>query len=159
MSIFSSVASSVFSPPKKKTPIIANPYEPTIVPSDPGMNFGDPSQPDPVRDIYMPRFQQVNSQLADLYAPHQVGFGRELAANLVGAFTHNPALGGLITGDTQRQKQIQGLTGEEGSLGNIITQERAQRAADLSAQNVQSEISDRAAQEAQRQYAVAHPKV
>lgn len=87
---------------------------------------------------------EVGGELASAYAPPRVGKARQILGAIMGA--KNPGLGEVVTGDAQRQRQIQGLTGEYGSLQNTIQAQQGQRTADLDAQNVGSEIQARNAQ-------------
>jgi len=86
-------------------------------------------------------FSDVGSRLRAALQPNQVSMPRAIIGALLSR--RNPMLASVITGDFQRQRQIQPLEQQFGLLGNIIAQNRAMQKSQLDAQNIQSEIQGR----------------
>jgi hypothetical protein len=145
---------SAYLPPiKKQTTQSADPYAPPNV-SAPSY---DPSSlpiqtsslsPDPVRDIFLPKQMQVSEELENALQPPNVSGRRQFFGSLVSSVT-NPQIGGLITGDTQRNRQIGNLERQSEVLDNTIRANQQQRMNDLNSQNVQADIALRGAQSSQ----------
>ncbi len=86
-------------------------------------------------------YLDTGSKLRSALQPNQVSMPRAIIGSLLSR--RNPMLGSVITGDFQRQRQIQPLEQQFGLLGNIIAQNRAMQKGNLDLQNVQSEIQGR----------------
>src|SRR6266568_1089286 len=87
------------------------------------------------------QYTDVGNRLRQALQPNQVSMPRALIGALFAR--RNPMLSSVITGDYQRQKQIQPLEQQFGLLGNIIAQNRAMQKGDLDLQNTRSEITER----------------
>src|SRR6266568_5208324 len=87
------------------------------------------------------QYTDVGNKLRQALQPNQVSMPRALIGALFAR--RNPMLSSVITGDYQRQKQIQPLEQQFGLLGNIIAQNRAMQKGDLDLQNTRSEITER----------------
>lgn len=79
----------------------------------------------PAQNPYAARLEDVGNRLESAYAAPHAGTARQL----IGAFLsrRNPALGGIISGETQRQRQIEPLQQEYGLLSDIINRNFAQQ--------------------------------
>lgn len=114
---------SALLPPIKKPRAYDNPSAPDIYapPSSPDAGGGfQMASPDVVQDIYLPQLNQTAQELQSAYAPPNISGKRRFLGALVGGITKNPEIGGLVTGETQRQQRIQGLTGEYNTTANAI---------------------------------------
>lgn len=90
------------------------------------------SRPNIIRDVYAPQLQKVGSQLEDAYAAPRPGAARQIFGALLSR--KNPALGGLVSGETQRQHTIEPLQQEYGVIANQIGAARAADTADITNQ-------------------------
>ena len=75
------------------------------------------------------QYSDVGNRLRQALQPNQVSMPRAL----IGAFLsrRNPTLGSIVTGDYQRQRQIQPLEQQFGLLGDIIKNNRAMQTQDI----------------------------
>jgi hypothetical protein len=105
-------------------------------------NLGQPTaQPNLIRDVYAPQLQQAGQKLESAYAAPRPGMFRQVTGALLSR--RNPQLGGLVSGETQRQQAIEPLQQEYGLVSVQIGAQRAADLANLNAQNIQSEIAGR----------------
>jgi hypothetical protein len=86
-------------------------------------------------------FNDVGSRLRQALQPNQVSMPRALIGALLSR--RNPMLGSVITGDYQRQKQIQPLEAQYDLLSKQIANNRAMQMQDLNMKNIGSEITER----------------
>src|SRR5216683_436842 len=96
-------------------------------------------------DPYSARLADVGGRLESAYAAKRPGTARQIFGALLSR--HHPEVAGIVSGETQRNRQIEPLQQEYGLLSDIIAKNRAQNLADLNAQNVGSEIHHRTEQE------------
>jgi hypothetical protein len=107
-----------------------------------GPSLGQPAaQPNLIRDVYAPQLQEVGQKLESAYAAPRPGMFRQVTGALLSR--RNPQLGGLVSGETQRQQAIEPLQQEYGLVSGQIGAQRAADLAALNAQNIQSEIAGR----------------
>ncbi len=118
----------------------AGAYASPYLPSYDEDEQGDPQSQtgNPVNDVYLPQLREIGSQLQSAYAAPHPGMARQI----IGAFLsrRNPELGGLISGETQRQRTIEPLMQQYGLLSNIIQQNRASQLANLNVAKTQADI-------------------
>lgn len=111
--------------------------------SSPAMN---PSgyQPDVTKDIYEPQMRNLNAQLQEAYKPPPMGVGSTLR-HVLGAIVsnRNPQLGSIVSGDYGRERNINALTNQYKLTEDAISQDRAQKTAQLQGANITSEIGAR----------------
>lgn len=94
---------------------------------------GQPAgQPNLIRDVLGPQLQGVSNKLEEAYAAPRPGMFRQVAGALLSR--KNPAIGGLVSGETQRERTIQPLQQEYGLVSNQIAASRAATTADISNQ-------------------------
>lgn len=105
-----------------------SPYAPTLLHEGEVAGSGAPSAtsaPNP----YAARLADLGGQLQSAYqAPHAGAFRQVLGALLS---RKNPALGGIVSGETQRQRKIEPLQEEYGLVSDIISKNRAQQTTDI----------------------------
>lgn len=78
---------------------------------------------------YAARLTDLGNQLQSAYAAPHAGTARQIIGALFAR--KNPQLGGLISGETQRQRKIEPLQQEYGLISNIIAANRAQQTTDI----------------------------
>src|SRR6266567_335658 len=78
---------------------------------------------------YAARLTDVGNQLNAAYAAPHAGTARQVLGALVSR--GNPQLGGIISGETKRQRAIEPLQQEYKLLSNIIAANRAQQTTDI----------------------------
>src|SRR3984957_3539899 len=106
-----------------------NPYAP------PGSNasFATPgagsSQPNVINDVYAPHLREVSQKLEDAYAAPRPGAARQIFGALLSR--KNPALGGLVSGETQREQRIQPLQQDYNITASQIQTARQQQNQDV----------------------------
>jgi hypothetical protein len=83
-----------------------------------GPSLGQQTRPDLVKDIYSPRLNEVTDKLESAYAPPQVGGFRKVLGTILSR--KHPEIGGLLTGESQREERIKPLQQEYGLLSNAI---------------------------------------
>jgi hypothetical protein len=93
---------------------------------------GNP-QPNLIRVVYAPELQDVSQKLQSAYEAPRPGMFRQVAGALLSR--RNPAIGGLVSGETQRQRTIQPL---EQQYQLISGQIGATRAADT--QDIENQL-------------------
>lgn len=103
----------------------AGPYSP---PATPTAAAPAPSAPNPM-NAYAARLGEVGQQLQTAYSAPHAGTLRQVLGAFVG--NRNPALGGIISGETQRQRTIEPLQQEYGLIANVIAANRAAQTADI----------------------------
>ena len=140
----SALGADAFSPARSRSSIAeasasgAN----TLAFSPSAPNLGQPAaQPNLIRDVYAPQLQDVSQRLESAYSAPRPGMFRQVAGALLSR--KNPAIGGLVSGETQRQRTIEPLQQEYGLVSSQIAAQRAANTADLNAANVKSEIQGR----------------
>lgn len=106
-----------------------------------GGNRGPGISPIDPEHTFMKDLQDVSGRLSAAYAAPRPGMARQVIGALFAR--KNPALGGIISGETQREQAIQPLQQQYSQLGQLITSNRAQQRADLYDRNIQSEIEHR----------------
>ncbi len=82
----------------------------------PGISPLDPSHQ------FMKDYQDTVGKLSAAYAAPHAGMARQVLGALIS--NKNPAIGGLVSGETQRNRTIQPLQQQVGILGQIITANR-----------------------------------
>jgi hypothetical protein len=92
---------------------------------------GNP-EPNIIRDRYAPDLQDVATKLQSAYAAPRPGMFRQVAGALLSR--KNPAIGGLVSGETQRARTIEPLQEQYGLLANQIAAQRAANTADVTNQ-------------------------
>lgn len=89
-----------------------------------------PSAPSsPAANPYAARLTDLGNQLQSAYAAPHAGTARQILGALFAR--KNPQLGGLISGETQRERKIEPLQEEYGLVSNIIAANRAQQTTDI----------------------------
>lgn len=83
----------------------------------------------PAANPYAARLTDLGNQLQSAYAAPHAGTARQIIGALFAR--KNPQLGGIISGETQRERKIEPLQQEYGLLSNIISANRAQQTADI----------------------------
>jgi hypothetical protein len=86
-------------------------------------------------------YLDTGSKLRSALQPNQVSMPRAIIGSLLSR--RNPMLGSVITGDFQRNRQIQPLEQQYGLLGDMIKNNRAMQMQDLNMKNIGSEITER----------------
>ena len=105
-----------------------------------------PAAPDPIQDIYMPRYQQAAANLQSAYAP-PTGIGNTVRQVLGAVLSRgNPQLAGIVSGNTQRQQRIQSAENEYQTAAGGLT---AERQAELMQAQLESEQAKRGQEEAE----------
>lgn len=111
-------------------------YKPTLVRSGeaaPSMRSSEATPVQPaMQDPYTARLTSIGNQLQSAYAAPHAGAFRQILGAMFSR--KNPQLGGLISGEAQRQRQIEPLQQEYGLLSDIISKNRAQQTADVTNQ-------------------------
>lgn len=103
-------------------------YNPPVSPTAPSL--GQPAaRPDIIRDVYAPQLSDVGSKLESAYSAPHAGIARQLIGAFVG--NRNPALGGIISGETQRERAIEPLEHQYKLISGIIQANRAMQSADI----------------------------
>jgi len=78
---------------------------------------------------YSARLTELGGQLQSAYAAPHAGTFRQVLGALLSR--RNSALGGIVSGETQRERKIEPLQQEYGLLTNIAAAQRAQQTADV----------------------------
>ena len=68
--------------------------------------------PNIIRDVYSPELQDVSQKLQSAYEAPRPGMFRQVAGALLSR--KNPAIGGLVSGETQRARTIEPLQQQYG---------------------------------------------
>jgi hypothetical protein len=98
-------------------------------PSSFGTSGAGNPQPNIIRDVYSPELQIAANQLKDAYAAPRPGMFRQVAGALLSR--RNPAIGGLVSGETQRQRTIEPLQQQYNLIGSQIQASRAASTQDI----------------------------
>lgn len=80
-------------------------------------------------DPYSARLSDVGSRLESAYSAKRPGTARQIFGALLSR--HHPELAGIVSGETQRQRQIEPLQQEYGLVSDIISKNRAAQTADI----------------------------
>jgi hypothetical protein len=107
-------------------PTLSRPSEMAL--SATGGNNGPGIAPTDPEHTYMKDLQDVSGRLSAAISAPRPGVARQVLGALLSR--RNPSIGGLVSGETQRQRTIEPLQQQYGMLANIITQNRAQQIAD-----------------------------
>lgn len=94
-----------------------------------------PTSPNLTRDIYAPQLNDVTQKLNAAYQAPRPGLARQIFGGIVTGMNPRNPIGGLISGETQRQQTIQPLTQQEDLLSKIIQANRAQALGDAELSN------------------------
>lgn len=114
-----------------ENPYSANAYKPSL--ATPGITNAPPSSAvQSQQNPYAARLTDLGNQLQSAYAAPHAGAARQLLGALFSR--KNPQLGGIISGETQRERQIEPMEKEYGLISNIIAANRAQQTADTTNQ-------------------------
>jgi hypothetical protein len=84
--------------------------------------------PTDVNHPLMQDLADVSGKLSAAYAAPRPGMARQVIGALLSK--KNPAIGGLVSGETQRERTIQPLQQQYGMIGQMITANRAQQLAE-----------------------------
>jgi hypothetical protein len=120
----------------------AHPFAPPGTSGTPGSGT---SQPNIIRDVYAPQLHAAAANLESAYSAPRPGTARQVIGAILSR--HNPALGGIVSGETQHQRGIQQAQEEYNIAGGQIQAARAMDTADITNQLHQSQAelaSDRA---------------
>jgi hypothetical protein len=118
------------SPPRSRPgdPDAAGASNPVFLPNPPSLGQTS-AQPNLIRDVYAPELQDVSQRLESAYEAPRPGLFRQVAGALLSR--RNPALGGLVSGETQRQRTIEPLQQQYGLIAGQIGAQRAATSADI----------------------------
>jgi hypothetical protein len=98
-------------------------------PSSFGTSGAGNPQPNIIRDVYSPELQGLSEQLKSAYEAPRPGMFRQVLGGLLSR--KNPAIGGLVSGETQRQRTIEPLQQQYNLIGSQIQASRAASTQDI----------------------------
>lgn len=107
----------------------AHPFSP---PGTSGMPGSGSSQPNIIRDVFAPQLQTAARNLQSAYDAPRPGAARQVIGAILSR--RNPALGGLVSGETAHQRGIQQAQEQYNIAGGQIQAARAQDTADIANQ-------------------------
>jgi hypothetical protein len=118
-----------FAPSRSRSsPDAAGSSNPVFLPNPPSLGQTT-AQPNLIRDVYAPELQDVSQKLQSAYEAPRPGMFRQVAGALLSR--KNPAIGGLVSGETQRQRTIEPLQQEYNLIGGQIQATRAADSQDI----------------------------
>lgn len=104
-------------------------YAPAVPSTAPTVGGAYQPQPNYTRDVLQPEAEGARGRLESAYSAPHSGTLRQVFGALVGS--RNPALGGIISGETGRNRNIENAEREYSLIANAIATNRAMQTADI----------------------------